>query len=78
MKTEIGVMIVKNGKAWGVAYADGHNTSEGWIAIEDAPIHDPRFCTKTTDVTYKGSHYTAELQTGTLVRVRRTTKVEIV
>ena len=68
---------MKNGKAWGTEYADGHSTSYGWIAPEDAPIHDPKYCTKVTDVTHKGSHYINELLTGTLVKVKRTTLVEI-
>jgi hypothetical protein len=77
MKTEEGVMVMKNGKAWGTEYADGHSTSYGWIAAEDAPIHDPKYCTKATDVTHRGSRYYDELLTGTLVKVKRTTLVEV-
>lgn len=78
MKEEIGVMIIKEGKAWGVNYKDGQSTSYGWIDIESAPIHDPRFCKNTTDATYKGSYLTDELKTGKLVMVKRITTVEIV
>lgn len=77
MKIETGVMVMKNGKAWGVEYADGHSTSYGWIATEDAPIHNPEFCKKTTDVTYKDSHYTKELLTAEVVHVERRTEVII-
>lgn len=77
MKIETGVMVMKNGKAWGVAYADGNSTSYGWIDPVDAPIHDPRFCTKPTDVTWEGSQHTEELKTAKLVHVERRTEVII-
>jgi len=77
MKVEEGVMVVKDGKAWGVVWEDGYSTSYGWMDIESAPIHDPQFCLRTTDITYQGSHYIPELLTGKLVKVRRTTTVEI-
>jgi len=77
MKTETGVMIIKNGKAWGVTDEDGWSTSYGWIDIEDAPIHNPKFCKKPSDVTYKGSHMIKEINTGKVVYVERTTKVKI-
>lgn len=77
MKIERGVMVMKDGKAWGVEYADGRHTEYGWIAPEDAPIHDPRYCRRPSDVTYPGSHYTAELSTGELVMVERRTEVTV-
>lgn len=77
MKTEKGVMIMKGGKAWGKTYDDGHSTSYGWLDAESAPIHDPKYCTQPTDVTWKGSHYTGELETGKIVHVERTTTVRI-
>jgi len=76
MKIEEGVMVMKNGKAWGVEYADGRSNSYGWIAPEYAPIHDPKYCTEVTDVTHRGSHYTEELLTGKLVKVKRKITVE--
>jgi hypothetical protein len=77
-RVEEGVMIMKNGKAWGKTYFDGQATEYGWMAPERAPIHDPRFCTETTDVVHMNSYLIPELQTGKLVKVRRTTTVEIV
>ena len=77
MKIETGVMVMKNGKAWGVEYDDGHSTSYGWIAPENAPIHNPEFCSHPTDVTYKGSPYTKELSAAELVYVERRTEVVI-
>ena len=76
-RVERGVMIMKDGKAWGETYADGHSTEYGWMDPCRAPIHDPMYCTSTEDVTYTGSHYTKELKTGKVVRVERTTTVVI-
>jgi hypothetical protein len=75
LKIESGVMVMKNGKAWGKTYEDGHETNYGWMAPEDAPIHDPKFCKRPIDVTYTGSHYAKELSTGKLVHVERRTEV---
>ncbi len=77
-KVEKGVMVMKDGNAWGETYADGHSTSYGWMRPEDAPIHDPRFCTKPTDVTYAGSHYIKELEKGKVVKVERLITVNII
>jgi hypothetical protein len=72
---ETGVMVMKNGYGWGVVYADGYSTSEWWMPATEAPIHNPEYCKKPTDVTYKGSHYTKELETATLVQVTRKTQI---
>ena len=79
MKEEYGVMVMKDGKAWGMCYEDGHSTSYGWISPEEshAKVNNPEFCKKPTDVTYKGSPYTKELETAKLVKVVRRTTVEI-
>ena len=78
-KIERGLMVMKDGKAWGEEYADGQSTSYGWLNPADkrAEIHNPEFCKKPTDVTYKGSHYTDELLTAKLVSVERVTTVKI-
>lgn len=70
-------MIMKNGKAWGITYKDGRGTCYGWVSPEGAPIHNPKYCKKPTDVTWKGSPSTKELQTGKLVFVERKTEVII-
>lgn len=77
---ERGVMVMKDGKAWGETYADGHSTSYGWLNPADsrAKVYDPKYCKKTTDITYAGSHYTEELLKGKLVLVERTTTVRTV
>ena len=76
MKVEKGVMVMKDGKAWGKTYADGQSTSYGWMDAEDAPIHDPKYCTKVTDVTYPDSYLIPELKTGKLVSVER--RIEVI
>jgi hypothetical protein len=78
MKVETGVMIMKDGKAWGVTYEDGQSTAYGWVAPEVAPIRDPKYCKKPTDATWRDSPYTRELETGKVVHVRRTTTVEVI
>ena len=75
MKIEKGVMVMKDGKAWGITYEDGRSTAYGWIAPEDAPIHNPEFCKNPEDVTYKNSYLIPELRTGKLVFVERRTEV---
>ncbi len=77
MKIEEGVMVMKNGKGWGVTFNDGECTMHGWMEPEDAPMHDPKYCTKTTDVTWEKSPWIEELLTAKLVRVRRRTEVDI-
>lgn len=75
MKIEEGVMIMLDGKAWGVTYEDGHSTSYGWIAPEGAKIRDPKYCRCPADATYRGSYLMKELRKGKIVPVKRTTTV---
>ena len=77
MKIEEGVMVLKDGKAWGCTYADGRSTCYGWMEIESAPIHNPKYFKKPTDATFIGSHLEKELSKGEVVHVLRTTTVEI-
>lgn len=76
-KRYTGVVVEKNGKFWGVQYEDGHSTSYGFGPIENAGIHNPEFCKKPTDVTYRGSHYVEELSTATLRPVVKTVIFEV-
>ncbi len=75
MKVEVGVMVVRDGKAWGISYEDGQITSYDWVALEDATIYDPQFCKKPEDVMYSSSMQMSELQTGRVVCVERRTEV---
>jgi len=78
IKEEFGVMVMKNGKAWGQTYADGHSTEYGWMNPTDAPVRNPKYCTLPTDVVHENSHYIKELQTATVEAVVRVTTVEVV
>jgi hypothetical protein len=75
MKIETGVMIVKDGLGWGVDVNDGKNYGFGWVSIDDAEIHDPKYLKKPTDATYKGSSDEDELKKGEIVPVTRVTRV---
>ena len=77
MKIETGVMVIKNGKGWGLVYKDAQSTCYGWVDLENADIRDPEYCKKPTDVTWEGSYDTKELLTAELVYVKRETKVII-
>lgn len=77
MKVEEGVMLMKDGKGWGIVYQDGHSTSYGWVEPEDAPLHKAEYCKLPTDITYKESPYINEISKGKLIKVVRRTVVEI-
>ncbi len=77
-KIERGVMVMKDYKAWGVKYADGHCTSYGWVDPVNAPIHKPEFCKRPQDVTYTGSPDIRGLSTAQLVMVERKTILTII
>lgn len=78
-KIENGLMIMKNGKAWGIKYGDAQFTEYGWLdpVDERVEIHNPEFCHSTSDVTYTGSPHIKELSTGKLVHVERVTTIEV-
>jgi len=78
MKIETGLMIMKDGKAWGVTYEDGYSRSCGWIDPESAPIYNPQYVKTPLSITYHGSPYIQELGTAELVNVRRFTTVEMI
>ena len=76
-KVESGVMLMKEGLAWGVTYEDGQSTAYGWMNPADsgAMVMDPSYCKRVTDATYKGSYLIPELKKGKLVHVERVTEV---
>ena len=77
MKTETGVMVIKNGKGWGTKYSDGQCTEYGWVDYADAIISDPRYISAPEDLTYDGSYLVEELKTGKMFMVERVTTVSI-
>jgi hypothetical protein len=78
MKIEVGVMIVKNNKAWGVVYEDGPSSGYGWVSPETGTLYDERSTIKPTDVTYQGSSYIKELKNAEVIKVVRRTQVEFI
>ena len=77
-RVEEGVMVMKDGKAWGCLYEDGRSTEYGWMgpAGKKVILSDGEFVTAPTDFTYASSHYFNELKTGKIVKVKRITIVE--
>ena len=74
MKTVKTITVIeKDGKYWGVQYADGYSTSYGWGPYENATIVDRRYCKTPEYATYKGSHYVPELRKGRLLDIEVTT-----
>ncbi len=76
---EKGVMIMKDGKAWGVTYSDGHCTCHGWVEPENGKIHDPDYCRKPhNDSSFNDSSDMTSLRTtAKVVRVERETIVRV-
>ena len=75
MKIETGVMVIKNGKGWGIEYKDGQCSCYGWVDLEDAKIYNPKYCRNPASVMGTNLGYTEELSTAELVYVKRETKV---
>ncbi len=85
---EEGAVVMYNGSdqslknhAWGLVYADGQSTSYGWCPVTDTEmveLSNPEYLTSPEGITYQGSHYIPELKkNGKVVRIRRTTTVEV-
>jgi hypothetical protein len=79
-KSKNGVMVMKDGLAWGVTYQDGRETNYGWMSPEEAELSDPKRVKVPTDLMPHSTQYHEELLTGTVVNVKytRTITVEIV
>lgn len=71
-----GVMVVKDGKGWGLEYDSPRCSVYGWQRLVDAIIVDSKYCKKTTDMTGHPSAY--QLEGADLAFVRKTITVEIV
>lgn len=76
-RIEFGMMIMKDEKAWGTIDVDGSATITGWVNPCVAYFYDSEYVEKITDIVPKGDN-TEEILTGKMVRVKRTTKIEIV
>jgi hypothetical protein len=77
MKTETGVMVMKDGKGWGKLYDDGRHHEDGWVEPEEADIHNPDYCRKVTDAfsQFTLGRYREQLVGAKLVRVMRLSAV---
>ena len=79
MKEVKGVILVKDGKGWGIVYEEkNHCREDGWVDIDYAVIHNAEFCKKPSDILYKGSPQISEVNKGKLMRALRvvTTVIE--
>ena len=79
-RTEEGVMIMKDGLAWGETYADGRETSYGWMdptmeGVDFTHKSYAKFLQHPTDASSR-PHHIKELSTGKIVKVKRTMIVE--
>lgn len=75
-------MFLKDGLAWGITYEDGQCTEKGWTDPADArkvKVYNPEFVREASSITaaFCFDPDLEEIEKGTLVRVRRTTTVEI-
>jgi len=79
MKIESGVMIMKNGKVWGINYKDASTTLYDWMDIEYGRIYDPERIKTTADITYENTYFNYEIngRNTKLVNVERRTEVII-
>ena len=75
-KYEEGVVIEYEGKYWGWSRCE---RGPSFTSLENADVEDPKYCHRTTDVTYTDSPYTEELRKARLVpiRISTVTKYEV-
>jgi len=78
--TEEGLMVMKDGLAWGEIYDDGRSTTYGWMdptmkAVEFATKDRAKYLQNPTNVR-GGRGHTRELSTSKIVKVKRTVIVE--
>jgi len=80
VEIEKGVMVYKDGKGWGITYEDEYATEYGWLLIDDAPIHNPEYCKKVTDVLSPRSleFYKKELEGAELLPTIRTIYTKVI
>jgi len=77
-KSESGVLVMKDGKAWGIVYEDGRETVYGWMAPADARLYEAKYVAIPTSVVRDDDPDFAELSTATVVRVKRVTTIELI
>ena len=78
-----GVVAEYKGRYWGTQHEDGRFTHNDFGDISKAKISDPMYCGKPTDMTYDPANMNGynpdyeKLEKATLVKVRKTTKYEL-
>ncbi len=73
---EIGVMVLKDDKAWGIDFQDDSSTSFGWIYPTKAELKSEKICKKPEDMSKDGRN-TGQLSLGKVVKVERITILKI-
>jgi hypothetical protein len=80
MNEQTGVVAELDGQYWGCQRpGGGHGEGDvmGFGPLERARISDPRYCTKPTDMVYRGSPDESKLKAARLVRVTKTTTFKV-
>lgn len=74
---ERGVMIVKEGKAWGSVPTDWDHPTPTWVDPIHGHLHKPEFIRKPSDILSPHSLSKEEINSGKLVPVERVTHVTV-
>ena len=75
--TERGVMVVKDGKAWGAVPNGWDHPTHGWVAPLHGRLCNPEFVGTPSDILSPHSFSKEEINTGRLVPVERVTHVTV-
>ena len=76
-KIERGVMVMKNGKAWGTVPSDWGHSPDGWVAPVHGHLCNPKFVRTPSDILSPHSLSKEECDSGKLVPVERITRVAV-
>jgi len=74
---EHGLMLIKDGKAWGIIYGDPYGVVEGFTNPIDGYLYNSERVTKISDITNEHDRNLPEMYTGRLRPVKRITKVKL-
>lgn len=74
---ERGVMIVKDGKAWGSVPTGWDHPTPTWVDPIYGHLHKPEFIRKPSDILSPHSLYKEEIDLGKIVSVERVTHVTV-
>jgi len=75
--TETGVVIQLGDKFWGVEYDDGNSHNEGWVGLKKANIYNPKYVKSPEMVVNEYNIFIEELKKATIVKVTKTTTIDI-